>query len=191
MPHAAGNTRRQEIQRLFYGALELPAERTGFLEQRCGHDLEMLRELQSLLAASDQTLGFARHAVVEVARQQNEQPGLTGMQIGPYRLLQCIGEGGMGKVYLATRADELYRQEVAIKLMNPAAGQANAMLLRFNAEHQILANLNHPNIARLLDGGITADGLPYLVMEYVPGIPIDTQSCSRRMAQRTGQSPRS
>jgi serine/threonine protein kinase len=151
MPHAAGNTRWQEIQRLFYGALELPeGERTG-----------------------------------------NEQPGLTGMQIGPYRLLQCIGEGGMGKVCLATRADELYRQEVAIKLMNPTAGQANAMLLRFNAERQILANLNHPNIARLLDGGITADGLPYLVMEYVPGIPIDTQSCSRRMAQRTGQSPRS
>ena len=79
----------------------------------------------------------------------------------------------MGSVYLATRADELYRQEVAIKLMNPAARQGSAMLLRFNSERQILANLNHPNIARLLDGGITADGLPYLVMEYVPGVPID------------------
>ncbi len=174
MAETAGNIRWQEIQQLFYDALELPAaERDGFLKQRCGGDPDMLRELETLLAASDQTLGFARQAVVAVARQQEEQPFLNGTRIGPYRLLRPIGEGGMGKVYLATRADELYRQEVAIKLMNPAAGQGSAMLLRFNSERQILANLNHPNIARLLDGGITADGLPYLVMEYVPGIPID------------------
>ncbi len=174
MTETAGNTRWQEIQQLFYDALELAEiERSRFLQQQCGRDPDMLREVESLLAASGQTLGFARHAVVEVARRQEEQPLVDGARIGPYRLLRPIGEGGMGRVYLATRADELYRQEVAIKLMNPAAGQGSAMLLRFNSERQILANLNHPNIARLLDGGITADGLPYLVMEYVPGVPID------------------
>ena len=101
MPHTAGNTRWQAIQKLFYDALELPeGERSGFLEAQCGYDVAMLRELRSLLAASDQTLGFARDAVVEVARRENEQPLLTGTEIGPYRLVRPIGEGGMARSIL-------------------------------------------------------------------------------------------
>src|SRR6516164_3800588 len=79
----------------------------------------------------------------------------------------------MGKVYLAARADDAYQQQVAIKLMRADFGHGEAMMVRFSTERQILANLNHPNIARLLDGGMTAEGLPYLVMEYVKGVPLD------------------
>jgi serine/threonine protein kinase len=97
---------------------------------------------------------------------------LIGRRIGPYVLLHVLGEGGMGRVFLAARADDQYRQLVAIKLMHATSWQSELMLKRFRAERQILANLNHPNIARLLDGGMTSDGLPYLVMEYVDGTPV-------------------
>ena len=92
----------------------------------------------------------------------------------------------MGIVYLASRADDLYQRQVAIKVVRPGFGPSAAMLLRFGGERQILANLDHPNIARLFDGGVTADGLPYLVMEYVDGVPIDQFCFSRQMnlAQR-------
>jgi serine/threonine-protein kinase len=174
MEQTAGNAQWREIQQLFYEALDLaPADRASWIERRCGHDPDLRLELESLLAASDETLGFARRAVMEVAQQQNAEPLLTKNCIGPYRVLRQLGEGGMGRVYVATRADELYHQEVAVKVMNPAAGHMRSMLLRFNAERQILASLNHPNIARFFDGGVTEDGVPYFVMEYVPGIPLD------------------
>ena len=164
----------QRIEELFYAALDLDSQaRPAFLHQACGADLELLREIQSLLDSSQQTLGFARNAVLQVARQQTVAPQPAGKRVGAYQLAGILGEGGMGTVYLATRADEAYEQQVAIKLMHPGFGPSQGMLLRFSAERQILANLNHPNIARLLDGGMTADGLPYLVMEYVNGISID------------------
>jgi len=164
----------QRIDELFYAALDLdPQARPAFLQQACGTNVELLKEVESLLESSGKTLGFAGKAILQVARQQTVEPQPTGKRVGAYKLLRIIGEGGMGTVYLATRADEMYQQEVAIKLMHPGFGPSQGMLLRFSAERQILANLNHPNIARLLDGGMTADGLPYLVMEYVNGIAID------------------
>src|ERR1700677_4206354 len=164
----------QRIEELFYAALDLDsAARPGFIQQACGSDLDLLKEVESLLGSSAKTMGFARNAVMQVARQQTIEPQPVGKRIGAYKLLRIIGEGGMGTVYLATRADELYRQGGVIKLMHPGFGPSQGMLLRFSAERQILANLNHPNIARLLDGGMTADGIPYLVMEYVNGVPID------------------
>ena len=102
----------------------------------------------------------------------NEGSTKAGMRIGPYQILRELGHGGMGAVYLAERADEHYRQQVAIKLIKPGLGGAT-IRKRFRNEMQILAELNHPNIARLLDGGETVDGVPYLVMEYVEGRPID------------------
>ena len=120
---------------------------------------------------------------------EKEEPGsdsverLPGRRIGPYRILREIGHGGMGTVYLAERADGQYRKRVAIKLVNPHLGTAE-ILRRFRNERQVLAALDHPNIARLLDGGTTEDGRPYLVMEYVEGVAIDTWCDSRKLAVR-------
>lgn len=175
MNAATGHWNR--LERLFYGALELaPAERTAFLDQECGDDPELRREVESLLAYSAKTLDVLQRPVAEAAQHLAWRD--LGQQVGPYRLISFLGEGGMGQVYLARRADHLYEQQVAIKLMHSGLKQAQSMLLRFSTERQILANLNHPNIARLLDAGVTPDGAPYLVMEYVDGIRID-EYCHR------------
>ncbi|HZR57474.1 MAG TPA: serine/threonine-protein kinase [Terriglobales bacterium] len=172
MATPAGN-RWQRIEELFYGALEhAPANRAVFLNQACGNDLPLRNEIQSLLDASDKTSSFLQRPVQEAARNLDEYKERIGRYIGPYRLLRVLGEGGMGRVYLAERADDLYQQQVAIKLMHAGFAQTQRMLLRFGAERQILANLNHPNIARLVDGGVD-DGLPYLVMEFIDGVPVD------------------
>ena len=164
----------QRIDELFYAALELDAAaRPAFLGEACGGDLQLLREVESLLGSSQQTLGFARGAVAEVAARPSIALQPAGKRVGAYQLIRPLGEGGMGAVYLASRADESFHQLVAIKLMHPAVAPSQGMLLRFRAERQILANLNHPNIARLFDGGMTDDGIPYLAMEYVDGIRID------------------
>ena len=164
-------------------ALDLePQARAAFLERECCANVELLHEVESLLNSSEKTVDFARRAVLRVARQQANEQHPTGKLVGDYRLLRVLGEGGMGTVYLATRADEAYQQEVAIKLMHPGFGPSQSMLLRFSAERQILANLNHPNIARLLDGGMTAEGSPYLVMEYVNGTAIDLFCSERQLA---------
>jgi eukaryotic-like serine/threonine-protein kinase len=164
----------QRIEELFYAALDLDAgARPAFLQQACATNPELLKEVESLLSSSEKTIGFARSAVLHVAQQRSVEPQPEGKRVGAYKLLRIVGEGGMGTVYLANRADELYSQQVAVKLMHPGFAPMQGMLLRFSAERQILANLNHPNIARLLDGGMTADGIPYLVMEYVNGTRID------------------
>ena len=180
------NTRRwRRIEDLFYAALDLePSARQAFLDDACANDPELRDELNSLLKSSEQTLGFARRAVQEVAQHETDGDTLADRYIGAYRLLRVLGKGGMGTVYLATRADDLYQQNVAIKLMHASIATARSMRLRFSAERQILANLNHPNIGRLLDGGVTADGLPYLVMEYVNGIPIDAYCREHRLSTR-------
>src|SRR5581483_9392434 len=110
---------------------------------------------------------------VTVQLSGDEQAELFWLSsIGPYRVLRKIGEGGMGAVYLAERDDAQYKKQVAIKLVRP--GFASSFIVRrFRNERQILASLDHPNIARLLDGGTTDDGLPYFVMEYIEGQPID------------------
>ncbi len=175
----------QRVEALFYAARELaPSARPAFLDRACGADAALKLEVQSLLDSSDKTLGFLQASVLEAARGLNvsNEDFSAERHVGAYRLLRVLGEGGMGRVYLAARADDLYRQQVAIKLMHPGLGQAQRMIARFAAERQILANLNHPNIARLLDGGVD-DGLPYFVMEYVDGAPID--SYCRRQNLRT------
>ncbi len=175
--------RWQRIDELFYAALDLPSHsRLEFLQQACGTDLELLKEVESLLSSSEETLGFARKAVSHVARQQTIEEQPAGKRIGAYQVLKVLGEGGMGMVYLAARADEAYQQQVAIKLIHPGFVPSQGMLLRFSAERQILANLNHPNVARLLDGGMGPAGVPYLVMEYVDGVPIDDYCRERKLS---------
>jgi len=173
MASSPKSNRWLRIEYLFYAALELQDGRAAFLDEACGGDDELRREVESLLHSAGQTMGFLQKPVLEAAQQITAEEMLSGKRIGAYQLLQVLGEGGMGKVYLAARADDLYQKQVAIKTVQGGLGQNRALLLRFGSERQILANLDHPNIARLLDGGITADGLPYLVMEYVNGVRID------------------
>jgi serine/threonine protein kinase len=166
--------RWRRLETLFYQASDMdPRDRAAFLDQACGEDPDMRREVESLLSGADYTLGSFRETAEQAARELTGSTAFTGRRIGPWRILEALGEGGMGRVYLASRADEVYDQRVAIKLMRADFGGDREMLLRFRTERQILAKLNHPNIGRLLDGGVSAEGLPYLVMEYVEGVPID------------------
>jgi len=169
--------RWQQVDSLLQRSSEMdPSERTAFLNEACGEDLELQSEVERLLAHADKTLGFLKTPVAEAARELT----LVGRRIGSYVLLRVLGEGGMGRVFLAARADEQYQQFVAVKLMHAGLWQSQMMLQRFQRERQILANLSHPNIARLLDGGMTPDGSPYLVMEYVGGTPIDEYCRKKR-----------
>lgn len=144
-------------------------DRAVFLDHACAGDAALRREVESLLAFSSNTAGFIEQPLKRAAREWSGQSSL----IGPWKILEPLGDGGMGSVYLACRADEVYEQKVAMKLMRADLVRSREMLFRFRRERQILAHLNHPNIARLLDGGVSAEGLPYLVMEYVEGLPIN------------------
>ena len=168
--------RWRRVEALFYEALERePASRAAFLERCCEGDEKLRCEVEELLTHTDVTLGQLRRPVDEALQQFSP----AGQQIGPFRLVRLLGEGGMGAVYLAERADQEYRQQVAIKVMRADVGRKHEMLRRFRAERQMLADLNHPHIARLLHGGTTSQGEPYLVMEFIDGSPID-QYCADR-----------
>ena len=168
----------ERIEQIFQQAVELPvAERSAFLDRAFGDDDELRREVGALLAADAEAGSFLAQAAV-VREESPRRAGTPRRTIGPYKLLRQIGEGGMSAVYLALRADEEYRQQVAIKVF--AYGRERPDLLRrFRTERQILATLDHPAIARLLDGGTTEDGLPYIVMEHIEGEPID-RYCDRQ-----------
>jgi serine/threonine-protein kinase len=173
--------RWQRLEALFEEAAARPAaERTRFLVRACGDDLELKAELRSLLAADGAAGSFLEQpALVPIAAE----PAVSwaGRRLGPYRLERQLGEGGMSTVYLAVRADEAYERQVAVKVFRYGADRSD-LLDRFRAERQILASLDHPAIARLVDGGSTDQGLPYLVMEYIDGEPIDRYCDRRRMS---------
>jgi serine/threonine protein kinase/tetratricopeptide (TPR) repeat protein len=172
---------------LFHDAAAVPRDsRAAWLEAACGGDDELRREVESLLATDEappDRASFAQVIESAIADAANAAPGLGPAQrIGPYRLLQEIGAGGMGTVFLAERDDDEFHQRVALKVARGALG-AEA-LRRFRAERQILASLEHALIARLLDGGTTADGVPYIVMEFVDGAPIDEHMRARQLTVR-------
>jgi eukaryotic-like serine/threonine-protein kinase len=168
--------RRQRIETVFDAVLDADAaDRPAILERECADDFDLRREVEALLAAHDRETGILEQdafsavgGVIEPAADEH---------IGPYRLLRRIGRGGMGIVYLAERDDGQFRRRVAIKVL-PSGAHDLQLYRRFLAERQILASLDHTNIARLLDGGMTDGGLPYLVLEYVEGLPI-TEYCNR------------
>lgn len=175
----------QQVKALFEAALERePRERGAFLDRAANGDDELLNEVASLLDFDGRAAAFieapAAVAVPELFADTQIEP-IEGRRIGPYEILKEIGHGGMGAVYLAERADEQYEKKVAIKLVKQ--GFDNAFIVqRFLGERQILANLDHPNIARLLDGGATRDGSPYLVMEFVDGSPISQYCDSHQLS---------
>ena len=178
--------RWEQIRQVFDGALERPAkDRAAYLRVLCARDDELRREVETLLRSSEQAGEFleipAAHLSQFVSRDpSHDDPGEypEGYRLGPYQFVRRIGRGGMGAVWLANRFDHEYHKQVAIKMVKHGM-DSQEILRRFLTERQVLANLDHPNIARLIDGGSTPDGLPYLVMEYVEGTPID-QYCEWR-----------
>ena len=172
--------RWQRAQDLFLSAAEQPAdERDAWVARACAEDAPMLRAVRRLLDADRRGGAFIEQAIADglVATGLTAGGNETGLRIGRYRLLRQIGHGGMGVVYLAERADQAFEKRVALKLLAPGLADETRRH-RFHAERQILARLEHPGIAHLLDGGTTGDGRPYLVMEYVEGEPID-RYCQR------------
>ena len=166
---------------LFEQALDVPpTRRAEFLERVAAGDAALRQELISLLDAHDSSEAYFEslaQAVVAPAYAAviDSAPSAArweGRRVGAYRLVREVGRGGMARVFLAERADGQFEQQVALKLLRPGF-DSDVDVERFRAERQILASLNHPSIARLLDGGVTADGLPYLVLEYVDGQPLD------------------
>ncbi|MBJ2136590.1 protein kinase [Paraglaciecola chathamensis] len=163
----------QTIQEIFHHVITLPIEQRGtYIDQQCKNNSHLHQEVTSLLTHHeksteiDSIIDYAAHCVVNQTSQK------IGDVVDRYRLIEMIGQGGMGDIYLAERADEHYTQRVAIKINRNALTTADRAS-RFKTERQILANLEHPNIARLLDGGTTETNQPYLVMEYIEGTPID------------------
>ena len=167
----------RRLQALFEAAVELDAEeRDDYLQEHCDEP-ELREQVLSLLSAAEQAdEGIQR--VIAAALPRSMQ---SGERVGPYRLVEQIGEGGMGSVFLAERDDSEYKQQVAIKVIH-AGSLDKAILGRFRSERQILARLNHPNIARLLDGGTTEQHYPFLVMEYVEGVPLDEYCDARQLS---------
>ncbi len=165
----------EKIEAVFQAALEKPlSSRSAWLDENCGADGDFRREVESLLAAENASIGFLSKSDLPRAASLllgEETPTRVGQQIGPYKILSELGRGGMGVVYLAEREEEQFHQRVAIKLVKRGLDTED-ILRRFRNERQILASLHHPNIANLFDGGTTADGLPYFVMEQVEGAPL-------------------
>ena len=162
--------RLQRVEALFHEALEVDGEaRAELIAAQCGGDSELAAQVQRLLNASERE--EQQTAALLSEREAGEGAEAAGRRIGPYVLDGLLGRGGMGVVYRAHRADGEFEQKVAIKLIDLPLATAT-FRERFRQERQILAGLQHPFIARLLDGGVTAKGDPYLVMEFVDGVPI-------------------
>src|SRR6516225_5160491 len=166
--------RWQKIKSILAEALvhESPSTRSTMIGRSCGNDVDLLREIESLLAAvADATDPLEECADNLAVAGPSQDVSEIGRQVGAYVIIREIGRGGMGTVYLAARADGYFEKEVAIKVLNHGVATED-VLRRFGTEREVLARLDHPNIARLIDAGTLDDGRPYFIMEYVDGVPI-------------------
>jgi serine/threonine protein kinase/Flp pilus assembly protein TadD len=170
--------------------IDLPPEKSAeALDRLCGDDPALREQIVAILAADQAVEGYlsrtARHGMMDRAADGLDfgLPPLEGRLLGPWRLLHQIGRGGMGSVYVGERADGAFEQRVAIKFLGRGIASPE-LLARFRQERQILARLEHPNIARLVDGGVTEDGLWWFAMEYVDGQPITAWSEAHRASTR-------
>jgi len=179
----------QRLQELFDGASPLsPKERPAYFDRCCGDDAGLREELESLLRADDGDSAFLRDPVCGAAAAMVDAPLLQN-RIGAYLVTGELGRGGMGAVYRAVRADDAFRKEVAIKVIRGGADDEQARR-RFRAERQILATLDHPHIARLLDGGATKDGRPYVVMELLAQPGLGEAHVEANGGERNAEEPR-
>jgi len=171
--------RFRQVRNLFEAALEKqPAEREVFVDEAAQSDQDLRAEVERMLDAHQRTVTFLDGSVAAPAGLRTDPRRMEGRHLGAYEVLREIGRGGMGTVYLARRDDGLFQQQVAIKVVTPESA-GGEIVRRFEQEREILASLQHPNIARLYDGGSTEEGWPYFVMEYVEGKPID-EWCEER-----------
>lgn len=185
--------RWKQISDLLDEVLDLdPAARDAYLDAHCS-DPDLRAEVEALIEAEANAPAFLNGEAADLAADlidgdEDDVPDAVntlspGERLGPYRIAEAIGRGGMSTVYRAERADGQFEQVVAIKLLRSHLGTTD-FVQRFRAERQILASLNHPNIARVFDGGTTDDGRPYLVMEHVEGVPITTHCDEQRLNLR-------
>jgi serine/threonine protein kinase len=175
--------RWQRVKEIFAAAIEREAaHRASYVEQACGGDDELRTEVISLIEAHETAGDFIEGEAAQRVGLANAAPkkDWIGRRLGPYRIVGEAGRGGMSQVFKAVRDDQQYEKQVAIKLLKPGL-DTESVLKRFKAERQILAQLSHPNIAHLLDGGATEEGAPYLVMEYIEGKPIDAYCDEREL----------
>ena len=165
--------RWQKLKSILAEALEheSPSARSVVIGRSCADDADLLREIESLIAEADQTDSFEECAENLAIAVPEEDDSEIGRRVGAYIIIREIGHGGMGTVYLAARADGYFEKQVAIKVLNRGAATED-VVRRFRAEREVLARLDHPNIARLMDAGTMDDGRPYFVMDYIDGIPI-------------------
>ena len=163
----------KQVKEIFSEAVELPhAERLVFIEQKSGGDELIIREVHALLESDEEAEDFIENPLAAVSHLVRDEMALAGKKVGAYKIEKEIGRGGMGAVYLASRADKEFEKRVALKLIKRGF-DTDEIIKRFRYERQILAALDHPNITRLLDGGATEDGLPFLLMDYVEGLPLN------------------
>jgi eukaryotic-like serine/threonine-protein kinase len=171
----------QKAEELFHAALALPAaERADFLKRSCD-DPEMREKVIRLLESASEAFDYFSRPLLSVEFDSLLQ---VHDRIGPYQLIRELGRGGMGRVFLAERADDQYRKLVAVKVMGAATAVSSESRRQFLRERQILANLEHPGIARLLDGGLIDGEVPYIVMEYIDGEPLDAYVFGRSLGIR-------
>lgn len=177
--------RWRRVEDLFDAASELDAgARPAWLAEACADDPGLRAEVERMLAADGAARASLENAVDAAVDSTGRPPAnLSGLRIGAYEILSEIGRGGMGLVYLARRDDDVFRKEVALKVVRGGLEAAH-VLERFKEERRILARLEHPYIARILDGGSTPDGAPFLVLEYVKGQPITAYSAARSLGLR-------
>ena len=175
----------QQIKDVFQSAIELEKnQRNSFLDEACRGNLELRNEVERLIGLHDKAGDFIETPAADSTLSlpidflERQTASVIGRRIGPYKVMREVGQGGMGAVYLAVRADDQYQKRVAIKLIKDGA-DSTSIVRRFRNERQILASLDHSGIAKLLDGGTTEDGLPYFVMDYIEGEPID-EYCDKR-----------
>jgi len=163
----------QSIKNVLSAALDLPeTERAEFLARE--RDEEVRGKVEKLLAAHEKAEGFIDKPllIAQGVAEDESKDSFPGTQIGNYLILEKIGAGGMGAVYLAERVNSDFKQKVALKIIKRGM-DSEAIIKRFATERRILSRLIHPNIAQLLDGGISSEGLPFFVMEYVEGLPLN------------------
>ena len=177
-------TRMEQVRSLFDAALEVDtAERHAFVARACGADHTLRAEVESLLAALDRADDRwerpAGDVLATALRDEHEAP--IGTRIGAYEVVRLLGMGGMGAVYEGIRADAQFHKRVALKFLRRGL-EGDLAIRRFRYERQILASLSHKNIAALLDGGVTPAGQPYIVMEYVDGVPITRYAAAQRLS---------